>query len=186
MTEHHERVGYIGIGLMGRPMVIRLLKAGFQVAIWGRNPAKLQGIVAAGAILLDSAADVASRSDIIILCVADTAAVQAVVDGERGLAIGLCAGKIVVDMSTIDATVTRRLAERLRRETGAGWIDAPVSGGPPGAEAGTLAVMAGGDAAEFERSKAVVNHLAGRYTLMGPVGAGQTTKMINQVIVGGC
>ncbi len=186
MTEHQNRVGYIGIGLMGRPMVIRLLKAGFDVAVWGRNPAKLREVVAAGAAAVDCPADVASGSDIIILCVADTAAVEAVIDGEHGLAKGLRAGKIVVDMSTIDATVTRRLAQRLRKDTGAGWIDAPVSGGPAGAEAGTLAVMAGGDAAEFERSKAVVDHLAGRYTLMGPVGAGQTTKMINQVIVGGC
>jgi 3-hydroxyisobutyrate dehydrogenase len=184
--EVQDKVGYVGIGLMGRPMVMRLLKAGFQVSVWGRNPAKLHDVVAAGARLADSPADLASSSDIIILCVADTAAVQAVVYGERGLAEGLSGGKVVVDMSTIDATFTRELAERLRRETGAGWIDAPVSGGPPGAAAGTLAVMAGGDTAEFERSKLVVNHLAGRYTLMGPVGAGQTTKMINQVIVGGC
>jgi len=182
----HEKVGYIGIGLMGRPMVMRLLKAGLPVTVWGRNPQKLQDVAAAGATVADSPAAVARDSDVIILCVSDTAAVQAVVDGDDGLARGLANGKIVVDMSTIDAAVTRRLAERLRAETGAGWIDAPVSGGPPGAAAGTLAVMAGGDPGEFERSRSVVNHLAGRYTLMGPVGAGQTTKMINQVIVGGC
>jgi len=182
----HEKVGYIGIGLMGQPMVMRLLKAGLPVTVWGRNPQKLQDVAAAGATVADSPAAVARDSGVIILCVSDTAAVQAVVDGDDGLARGLANGKIVVDMSTIDAAVTRRLAERLRAETGAGWIDAPVSGGPPGAAAGTLAVMAGGDPGEFERSRSVVNHLAGRYTLMGPVGAGQTTKMINQVIVGGC
>lgn len=182
----HERVGYIGVGLMGRPMVMRLLKAGLPVTVWGRNPQKLQDVAAAGATVADSPSAVAQDSDVIVLCVSDTAAVQAVVDGDHGLAKGLDAGKIVVDMSTIDAAVTRRLAERLRAESGAGWIDAPVSGGPPGAAAGTLAVMAGGDPAEFERSRSVVSHLAGRYTLMGPVGAGQTTKMINQVIVGGC
>jgi len=181
-----ERVGFIGVGLMGRPMVLRLLKAGFQVAVWGRDPAKLQDVVSAGATIADSPAQLAMRSDIVLLCVANTAAVEAVVDGDHGLAKGLGAGKLVIDMSTIDAAVTRRLAQRLRKETGAGWIDAPVSGGPPGAAAGTLAVMAGGDQADFERSKSVVKHLAGRYTLMGGVGAGQTTKMINQVIVGGC
>ncbi|UCG96706.1 MAG: NAD(P)-dependent oxidoreductase [Burkholderiales bacterium] len=181
-----ERVGFIGVGMMGRPMVLRLLKAGFQVAVWGRDPAKLQDVVSAGATIADSPAQLAMRSDIVLLCVANTAAVEAVVDGDHGLAKGLGAGKLVIDMSTIDAAVTRRLAQRLRKETGAGWIDAPVSGGPPGAAAGTLAVMAGGDQADFERSKSVVKHLAGRYTLMGGVGAGQTTKMINQVIVGGC
>jgi 3-hydroxyisobutyrate dehydrogenase len=186
MTETRERIGFIGVGLMGRPMVLRLLRAGFEVAVWARTPAKVQDVLGAGATLADSAADLARRSDVILLCVSDTAAVLAVVDGDQGLAQGLRAGKIVIDMSTIDAAATRRLAERLRRDTGAGWIDAPVSGGPPGAAAGTLAVMAGGDAAEFERTKAVVRHLAGRYTRMGPVGAGQTTKMINQVIVGGC
>ena len=181
-----ERVGFIGVGLMGRPMVLRLLKAGFQLAVWGRDAAKLQDVVSAGATIADSPAQLAMRSDIVLLCVANTAAVEAVVDGDHGLAKGLGAGKLVIDMSTIDAAVTRRLAQRLRKETGAGWIDAPVSGGPPGAAAGTLAVMAGGDHADFERSKSVVQHLAGRYTLMGGVGAGQTTKMINQVIVGGC
>jgi len=181
-----ERVGFIGVGLMGRPMVLRLLKAGFPLTVWGRTASKLQDVVAAGAALADSPADLAARSDIVLLCVASTAAVQAVVDGEQGLAQGLSAGKLVIDMSTIDAAATRRLAERLRKDIGAGWIDAPVSGGPPGAAAGTLAVMAGADEADFERSKSVVQHLAGRYTRMGGVGAGQTTKMINQVIVGGC
>jgi 3-hydroxyisobutyrate dehydrogenase len=186
MVEPQDRIGYIGIGLMGRPMVMRLLKAGFRVTIWGRNPARLQDVVAAGAALVDSPAEVARACGIVVLCVADTAAVQAVVYGDQGLAIGLRKGSLVIDMTTADAAVTRRLAERLRSDTGAGWIDAPVSGGPAGAAAGKLAVMAGGDAAEFERSRSVVDHLAGRYTLMGPVGAGQTTKMINQVIVGGC
>lgn len=184
--EQQEKVGFIGIGLMGRPMAMRLLKAGFQLTVWGRHASKLQDILAAGAVMVDSPAEVATRSDVIILCVADTAAVEAVVDGSLGLANGLGAGKLVIDMSTIDAAVTRRLAERLRKEKAVGWIDAPVSGGPAGAAAGTLAVMAGGDEAEFERSKSVVRHLAGRYTRMGSVGAGQTTKMINQVIVGGC
>jgi 3-hydroxyisobutyrate dehydrogenase len=186
MTEGRERVGYIGIGLMGRPMVMRLLQAGFTVTVWGRNPARLHDVIAAGAVLAVCPAEVARTSDIVLLCVADTAALKAVLDGDEGLSEGLRAGSLVVDMTTADAVVTRQLAARVRRETGAGWIDAPVSGGPAAAAAGSLAVMAGGDAAEFERSRSVVDHLAGRYTLMGPVGAGQTTKMVNQVIVGGC
>ena len=186
MADGLNKVGYIGLGLMGGPMVMRLLKAGLPVTIWGRTPAKLKEAIDAGATLAANPAEVARASDIIILCVSDTAAVEAVVDGDDGLAKGLSDGKIVVDMSTIAAGVTRRIAEKLRTDCGTGWIDAPVSGGPPGAAGGTLAVMAGGDEAVFERSKSVINHLAGRYTLMGPSGSGQTTKMINQVIVGGC
>lgn len=186
MTDGLKTVGYIGLGLMGEPMVMRLLKAGLPVTIWGRTPAKLKAAIDAGATLAANPAEVARASDIIILCVSDTAAVEAVVDGDNGLASGLSAGKIVVDMSTIDANVTRRIAAKLRSDYDTGWIDAPVSGGPPGAEGGTLAVMAGGDAADYERSKPVIDHLAGRYTLMGESGAGQTTKMVNQVIVGGC
>lgn len=181
-----ERVGYIGIGLMGKPMVVRLLRAGLSVTLWSRTPAKVQDVLEMGAQWASTPAQLAERCDIIFLCLADTSAVEAVVDGEQGLSKGLGKGKLVIDMSTIDAAFTRQLAGRLREGTGAGWIDAPVSGGPAGATAGTLAVMAGGDAGEFERSKSVVSHLAGRYTLMGPVGAGQSTKMINQVIVGGC
>ena len=186
MAGELNTVGYIGLGLMGGPMVLRLLKAGFPVTIWGRTPAKMKEAIDAGATLAANPAEVARASDIVILCVSDTAAVEAVVSADNGLAQGLSDGKIVVDMSTIDAGATRRIAEKLRSACGTGWIDAPVSGGPPGAANGTLAVMAGGDAAVFERSKSVIDHLAGRYTLMGESGAGQTTKMINQVIVGGC
>ncbi|MGE0714746.1 MAG: NAD(P)-dependent oxidoreductase [Alphaproteobacteria bacterium] len=181
-----DRIGYIGIGLMGRPMAMRLLAAGFPLAIWARSPEKVADVVAAGATLAPDAAAVARASDIVITCVSDTAAVEAVVFAPGGLAEGAGPGKVLVDMSTIHPGRSRAMAERLRRETGMGWIDAPVSGGPPGAAAGTMAVMAGGDAADFARVQPVVRHLAGAFTLMGPSGAGQTTKMVNQVIVGGC
>ncbi len=186
MAEKKAKVGYIGLGLMGKPMAMRLLKAGFDVAIWARAPDKVQDAVAAGAKLLGSAADVARSSDIVIVCVSDTAAVQDVVFGPKGIAAGAGKGKILVDMSTIDPRLSREFAAKLLADTGTQWIDAPMSGGPPGAAAGTLAVMAGGDGAAFERSKSVVSHLSGKYTLMGPAGSGQTTKLINQVIVGGC
>ena len=186
MTEPRKTVGYIGIGLMGRPMALRLLQAGFPLSVWGRSPEKLLDVVAAGAVAATSPAEVARRSDIVFTCVSDTAAVEQVVFGPGGIAEGAAAGKVLVDMSTIHPGRSREMARRLREATGMGWIDAPVSGGPPGAAAGTLAVMAGGDPADFALAQPVVAHLAGAFTLMGPAGAGQTTKMVNQVIVGGC
>ncbi len=193
MSGHLERrgeamtkVGYIGVGLMGRPMVLRLLQAGVPVTVWARTPAKVADVVSAGADLAASPAALARACDTVITCVSDTAAVEAVVFGADGISAGGAAGKVLVDMSTIHPARSREFAQRLRTETGMGWIDAPVSGGPPGAAAGTLAVMAGGDPADFERVQPVVAHLAGAFTLMGPAGAGQTTKMVNQVIVGGC
>lgn len=186
MAEGTATVGYIGIGLMGRPMVLRLLGAGVPVTIWARMPAKVADVVAAGAMLAASPAEVTRAADIVISCVSDTAAVQQIVFGQEGIAQAGAPGKVLVNMSTIHPTRSREFAERLRAETGMGWIDAPVSGGPPGAAAGTLAVMAGGDPADFDRVKPVISHLAGAFTLMGPAGAGQTTKTVNQVIVGGC
>lgn len=179
-------VGYVGVGLMGRPMVLRMLKAGVPVTVWARDPARIADVVAAGATLAESAAALARASDVVITCVSDTAAVEAVVFGAGGIAEGAAPGKVLVDMSTIHAGASRAFAERLRAETGMGWIDAPVSGGPPGAAAGTLAVMAGGSEADYAFVAPVVRHVAGAFTLMGPSGAGQMTKMVNQVIVGGC
>ncbi|WP_276330461.1 NAD(P)-dependent oxidoreductase [Stella humosa] len=179
-------VGYIGIGLMGRPMALRLLKAGFPLVVWGRNPDRLRDVVDAGAVLAASPADVARAAAIVITCVSDTAAVEAVVFGPGGIAEGASVGRVLVDMSTIHPARSRAMAQRLRQATGMGWIDAPVSGGPQGAAAGTMAVMAGGEAVDFDFVRPVVAHLAGAFTLMGPSGAGQTTKMVNQVIVGGC
>lgn len=186
MAQDMRKVGYIGVGLMGRPMVLRLLGAGVPVTIWARSPAKVEDVAAAGARMAVSPAELARASDVVITCVSDTAAVEAVVFGPGGVAEGAAAGKVLVDMSTIHPARSREFARRLRDETGMGWIDAPVSGGPPGAAAGTLAVMAGGEAADFAFVQPVVSHLAGAFTLMGPAGAGQTTKMVNQVIVGGC
>ena len=186
MTRVPERIGFIGIGLIGRPMVMRLLQAGRPVTIWGRRPDRLQDVLEAGACWADSAAKVARASDVIVLCVADTSAVEQVLAGDEGLAAGLGDGQLVIDMGTTDVTVTRRLAATILQQTGAGWLDAPISGGPAGALAGTLAVMAGGELADFERARPVVACFSSRFTLMGPVGAGQTAKMVNQVIVGGC
>ena len=184
MTDTDERLGYIGIGLMGAPMAGRLAEAGYGVTIWGRTAAKLEPILAAGATAAASAAEVARGSDILFTCLSDTDAVEAVVFGADGVAQGAGPGKVLVDMSSIRPDAASHMAARLRAETGMGWIDAPVSGGVAGAESGKLTVMAGGIEADFERVRPVVAHLAQRFTLMGPNGAGQATKLINQVLVG--
>lgn len=177
-------LGYIGIGLMGTPMAGRLLEAGFPLTVWNRTASKAQPLVDKGAALGESPADVAAKSDIVFLCLTDTKAVEEAVFGENGVAIGARKGAVLVDFSSIQPDATRVMAERLKAETGMDWIDAPVSGGVPGAEAGTLAIMAGGDAAVFGKVEDVVLKMAARFTLMGPSGAGQTTKLCNQVIVG--
>lgn len=177
-------LGYIGTGLMGLPMSARLLAAGYDLTVWNRTVAKAQPLVDTGATMGDNPADVASKSDIVFLCLTDTKAVQEAVFGENGVASGARKGSILVDFSSIQPDASREMAERLKAEAGMDWIDAPVSGGVPGAEAGTLAIMAGGDQAAFDRVEDVVLKMAARFTLMGPSGAGQTTKLCNQVIVG--
>ncbi len=177
-------LGYIGIGLMGTPMASRLVDAGYKVTVWNRTASKADPLIDKGAALGDSPADVAAKSDIVFMCLTDTKAVEAAVFGENGVAEGARKGSVLVDFSSIQPEASRRMAERLKTETGMDWIDAPVSGGVPGAEAGSLAIMAGGDADVFARVEAVVLKMAARFTLMGPAGAGQTTKLCNQVIVG--
>ena len=184
MSNAQLSLGYIGLGLMGAPMAARLLAVGHRVAIWGRTPAKLESLVAAGATMQESAADIARSADVIFTCLSDTAAVEAVVFGDQGVAEGAAAGKLLVDMSSIRPDACQAMVKRLERETGMHWMDAPVSGGVAGAENGTLTVMAGGLQSDFERVRPVVAALAQRFTLMGPLGAGQTTKLINQTIVG--
>lgn len=177
-------LGYIGTGLMGAPMSARLLDAGFALTVWNRTAAKAEPLVEKGAALGDNPSDVAAKSDIVFMCLTDTKAVQEAVFGENGVAQGARKGAVLVDFSSIQPEATREMSARLQAETGMAWIDAPVSGGVPGAEAGTLAIMAGGDAAAFAKVETVVLKMAAKFTLMGPSGAGQTTKLCNQVIVG--
>ncbi|MDP6953852.1 MAG: NAD(P)-dependent oxidoreductase [Alphaproteobacteria bacterium] len=184
MSDEKPSLGYIGLGLMGAPMALRLAEAGYPLSIWGRSPAKLEAAKAAGATVMETAAHVAREADIVFTCLSDTEAVEAVVFGENGLAAGAAPGKLLVDMSSIRPEAARDMAARLREETGMGWIDAPVSGGVVGSETGKLTIMAGGAEADFARAEPVVAHLAQRFTLMGPNGAGQATKLINQIFVG--
>jgi 3-hydroxyisobutyrate dehydrogenase len=182
--QNRERLGYLGLGMMGFPMTRRLLNAGYDVAVWNRSPGKGASLVEAGAKLKAHPRDVADSASIIFVCLTDAAAVEEVMFGPGGLASAAGSGKLVVDFSSIHPDAARSIAARLKTSNGMGWIDAPVSGGTPGAEQGTLAVMAGGDAADVERVRPYVLAMARRLTHMGPTGAGQTAKLCNQVIVG--
>jgi len=179
-----EKLGYLGLGMMGFPMTRRLVSAGHDVTVWNRSPGKAAALVAAGAKAALHPSDVAASASILFMCLTDAAAVEKVVFGPDGLATATGSGKLVVDFSSIHPDAARAIAARLKAANGMGWIDAPVSGGTIGAEEGTLAVMAGGDAADIERARPYVLAMARRFTHMGPTGAGQTTKLCNQVIVG--
>ena len=184
MTETKPRLGYIGVGLMGGPMTARLLDAGYPVTIWNRTVEKMAPLVAKGATAADGPAGVAAEADIVMMCLTAAPAVHEVVFGPGGVAEAADDTKVLVDFSSMRPDLTRDWAARLREETGMGWIDAPVSGGVPGAEKGTLVIMAGGEQADCDRVAPVIEHVASRFTLMGPNGAGQVTKLANQIISG--
>jgi len=179
-----EKLGYLGLGMMGFPMTRRLVNAGHEVTVWNRSAGKAAELVKAGAKLAAYPGDVAGAASIVFMCLTDAKAVEDVVFGQQGLAAVSGRGKLVVDFSSIHPDAARAIAARLQAANGMGWIDAPVSGGTKGAEEGSLAVMAGGDAADIERVRPYVLAMARRLTHMGPTGAGQTTKLCNQVIVG--
>jgi 2-hydroxy-3-oxopropionate reductase len=183
-------IGFCGPGLMGAPMIRHLLRAGHAVHVWNRTRAKAEALQGDGAHVVDTPRELAPRAEAVLLCVADAAAVEDVIFGANGVlgpdagAVAGPAGKVrwIVDHSSIPPSATRCLAERAAA-AGVGWVDAPVSGGVGGATAGTLAIMAGGDATHIESVTAVLSAYASRVTHMGAVGAGQTTKLCNQAIV---
>ena len=177
------KLGYIGIGVMGRPMTLRLLAAGHEVAVWNRSPEKMKPVLEKGAKAASSPADVARNAEIVMMCVTDQRAAEEVLVGPNGVIEGARRGLVVVDFSSIAPESARALHRKLG-EKGIGLVDAPVSGGVPGAEKGTLAIMAGGREEDVERVRPVVMQLAARFTRMGDSGAGQTTKLCNQIIVG--
>nr|WP_299380068.1 NAD(P)-dependent oxidoreductase [uncultured Halomonas sp.] len=178
------RLGFIGIGLMGEPMTHRLLEAGFSVTVFNRSPDKTHGVAAAGARVATSIVELVGEVDVILLCLANTAAVEEVVFGNESVAAHARSGQRLVDFSSSDPAATRDFASRLHAECGIPWIDAPVSGGVAGAESGSLAIMCGGDAGDIEALRSLLAPLASRITHMGPVGSGQVTKVCNQMIVG--
>lgn len=177
------KLGYIGIGLMGKPMVLRLLAAGHEVTVWNRSKDKLAPVLEKGAKAAGSPAEVARAAEIVMMCVTDQKAAEEVLFFPRGIFEGGKDGLLVVDFSSIAPASARDFATRLNAK-GIGLVDAPVSGGVPGAEKGALVVMAGGKHEHVERARPVVMQLAQRFTRMGDSGAGQVTKLCNQVIVG--
>jgi 3-hydroxyisobutyrate dehydrogenase len=179
-----ERVGFIGLGIMGRGMARNLLKAGFSVRLWNRTAARAEELVAEGAIAAGSPAELAAQSDIIITCVSDTPDVEAVILGDNGVIAGARAGALVIDMSTISPQATQAIAAKLAAR-GVQMLDAPVSGGSEGAARGTLSIMVGGDAAQVERAMPVFAAMGKTITHVGGAGAGQTVKLVNQILVVG-
>lgn len=178
-----SRIGFIGLGLMGQAFTKRLTACGYEVTGYDVVAEKIDRAAAHGVKQAESAAAVTAASDVVLVCVMPTDAVVSAVLGPGGVAEAASLDKLLVDLSTTPADVTRETAARLAQETGMRWVDAPVSGGPPAAEAGTLAVMAGGELADIARIEPLMADLAGVFTRMGPVGAGQVTKMVNQIIV---
>jgi 3-hydroxyisobutyrate dehydrogenase len=181
-----ERVGFIGLGIMGRGMAANLLKAGFAVTVWNRTITRMEDLVAQGAHAGASPADVAARSNIVITCVSDTPDVRAVILGESGVIHGIQPGALVIDCSTISPQVTKEIAVQLA-QIGVYMLDAPVSGGSEGAARGTLSIMVGGEPEQFARALPVFQAMGKTITHVGDSGAGQTVKLVNQVlVVGNC
>jgi 3-hydroxyisobutyrate dehydrogenase len=180
-----ERVGFIGLGIMGRGMAANLLKAGFPVRVWNRTASRMEPLVAAGAETGESPADVAAHSDVIITCVSDTPDVQSVILGENGVIHGAKPGALVIDCSTISPQATREIAAELAGK-GVHMLDAPISGGSEGAANGTLSIMVGGDGEQFARALPLFQAMGKAITHVGEEhGSGQTVKLVNQVLVVG-
>ncbi|MDI3490030.1 2-hydroxy-3-oxopropionate reductase [Thauera propionica] len=176
-------VGFIGLGLMGRPMALNLIKAGHTVHVWSRRRASMQPLLEAGAGDCASAAEVARRAPVTISMVADAPDVEQVTLGADGIADGAAAGHIHIDMSTIAPAAAQSIAARLAAR-GVTALDAPVSGGEGGAIGGTLTIMIGGDAAAFERVRPLFEAMGQSVTRIGEAGAGQVAKACNQIITG--
>ena len=179
-----ERIGLIGLGIMGRGMAANLLGAGHDLVVWNRTRERMDPLIEAGAGPAASPSDVARQCPIVLICVSDTPDVEAVVEGPDGLLGGISEDSLVVDHSTISPSATIRLAEAVAAK-GASWIDAPVSGGSEGAERGTLSIMAGGSAEDLTRARPYLEAFGSTITHVGGVGDGQRVKIVNQVLVVG-
>lgn len=177
-------IGYVGVGLMGLPMVTRLVSLGYPVRAYDTVPAQNDKARAAGASVAGSPAEAARGADLVLLNLPTTDAVEAAAFGPDGVASAIAPPQLVIDFSTVKVDKGRAFAAKLRSSTGCGWVDAPVSGGPPASGTGTLTVMAGGVPDDLARVAPLMKDLAARFTPMGPPGAGLVAKMINQLIVG--
>ncbi|MGH2406749.1 MAG: NAD(P)-dependent oxidoreductase [Candidatus Limnocylindrales bacterium] len=179
-----ERVGFVGLGTMGAAMAANLARAGAPLSVWNRTPGRAGALLELGATEAISPAALAAGADVIVICLSDTPDVQALLFGPDGLAADARAGTLVVDCSTIAPGASETFAARLS-EQGVAFVDAPVSGGSEGAVKGTLTIMAGGTETDVERARPILEAMGKTITHMGPVGAGQATKAVNQVILCG-
>ena len=179
-----ERVGFVGLGTMGAAMAANLVRAGYPLHVFNRTPGRAGPLVDMGAIEARTPREVAAAVDIVVVCVSDTPDVEAVLFGTDGISAGAAPGTLVVDCSTISPSATRNFAARLG-DRGIAMVDAPVSGGSEGALHATLTIMVGGERADVERAHAVLAAMGRTITHMGPIGAGQATKAVNQVIICG-
>lgn len=179
-----ERIGFVGLGTMGAAMAANLARAGHAVVAWNRTPGRDVELLALGGRAAGSPAAAAAAADVVVVCVSDTADVEAVLFGEDGVLAGLAPGGLVIDCSTIAPGATARFAERLR-ERGIGFVDAPVSGGSEGARQATLSIFVGGEPADVERARPVLAAIGRTITHFGPAGSGQAVKAVNQVILAG-
>jgi len=177
-----KRIGFIGLGRMGKPMSLNLIKAGFELTVHSRSRAPIQELAAAGAAVAGSARELAESSEIVITCLPDSPDVEAVVLGSSGVLEGVAPGSLFIDHSTIKPEVARRIADQLGQH-GVLALDAPVSGGDVGAKAGTLAIMVGGPPEAFERARPVFEAVGKTITYVGESGAGQVAKACNQIMV---
>jgi 2-hydroxy-3-oxopropionate reductase len=175
-------IGFIGLGIMGRPMARNLVKAGYRVVVFSRSEASMAPLVAEGALKADSARQVAEKSEVLITMLPDGPDVRAVVLGAGGVLEGAAKGLIVVDMSSISPIVSQEIAAACE-DKGVEFLDAPVSGGEHGAIAGTLAIMAGGKAEALENVRPILQTMGSAITHAGPAGAGSMTKLANQIMV---
>jgi len=178
-----KRVGFVGLGIMGAPMAANLLKAGFEVTVWNRSPSRTKPLLEAGARGEESPAKVAAASEVTLSCVTNSGDVEEVALGPEGVIHGAKPGSVYIDCSTISPDTARKVARELA-ERQVSMLDAPVSGGDVGAIAGTLAIMAGGEAAVFERCLPVLQAMGKTIVHVGPAGAGQVVKLCNQVAGG--
>ena len=179
-----KKIGFIGMGIMGKPMSLNLLKAGFDVTVYNRTESKTAEPVSQGAKKADTPAEAAADSTVVITIVSDTPDVESVILGENGVIESISPDSVVIDMSTISPEATREIVARLK-EKGAYMLDAPVSGGEQGAIDGTLSIMTGGDTAIFERCLPVLQAMGKNVIHVGSNGMGQTVKLVNQILVTG-
>lgn len=175
-------IGFVGLGIMGQAMALNLVKAGHDVTVWNRTTSRTEPIVAEGATVAASPYQVAESNDIVMICVSDTPDVNEVVFGPDGIAEGIHAGSLIIDHSTISPSATKDFAQRIS-ETGGAWLDAPISGGSEGAKNATLSIMIGGEAADVQRALPYLEAIGKTITHVGPQGAGQLVKAVNQVLV---